>query len=166
MDSYTMPMKSSYNFNWNTPTREKDYLMNLYDTDPGLPKRKNQSPLRVIVNRWGCLLGGFMLGAGVIVGLALAILFGPQLLRFDATATVLAELEIMLAATDAELRQREQDTSALSTDLVRDNLATEVALQNAAALLDQTARTAGRRSSRTRAPFAGAWPRRCATRTS
>ena len=110
-----------------------------FDTQPTAPKRKNRSPLRVIVNTWGCLLSLLMLGLGVVVGLAGAILFAPQLLGFNVTATALAEREIVLAATDADLNQRDREANQRATDLVRDNLSTQISLNNSAALLDQTA---------------------------
>jgi hypothetical protein len=115
------------------------YSMKLHDTQPHPLKRKNVSPLRVIVNKWGFLLGGLMLGLGVIVGLAASLFVVPPVLGFDLTSTALAEREIMLAATDADLVQRDRDAVERETQFALNAQATSLDLFNAESLLDQTA---------------------------
>lgn len=110
----------------------------MYDAEPNL-KRKNRSPLRVIVNQWGCLLGLVMLSIGVAMGLIAAIFIGPNLLGFDMTATALMERELMLAATDVDLDSREQTLHAQATTDALDALSTQARLNNSADLLAQTA---------------------------
>ncbi|MEL6524607.1 MAG: hypothetical protein AAFQ07_02755 [Chloroflexota bacterium] len=105
--------------------------------DPNI-KRKNTSPLRVIVNQWGCLLAIFMLGIGGAMGLLAAIFVAPQLLGFDLTATALYEEAIVLAATDADLDFREDELDTAGTAFALDQVATEVLLSNRASLIDQT----------------------------
>src|SRR5215207_4951694 len=117
----------------------KGVLMKLNDTQPILVKRKNQSPLRVIVNKWGFLLGTLMLGMGVIVGLAAAVFVVPSLLGFDMTSTALAEQAFLLAATDADLNQRDRNAVERETQFALDIQATRLDLLNAENLLDQTA---------------------------
>lgn len=102
-------------------------------------KQKNQSPMRIIVNRWGFLLGFLMLGLGVAMGLLAAIFVGPQLLGFDVTATALMEREIVLVATQVELDTQAQDALARATGFALDIQATQAILNNNADLLDQTA---------------------------
>lgn len=102
-------------------------------------KRKNVSPMRVIVNQWGCLLALLMLGAGVVVGLAGAVLFAPELLGFDLTATALMDRELALAATDVDLDIREQDAISQATSFALDVLSTQAVLGNEENLLAQTA---------------------------
>ena len=113
--------------------------MKLHDTQPHPIKRKNVSPLRVIVNKWGFLLGGLMLGLGVIVGLGASLFVVPPVLGFDLTSTALAEREIMLAATDADLVQRDRNAVERETQFALNAQATSLDLFNAESLLDQTA---------------------------
>ncbi len=103
------------------------------------PKRKNRSPLRVIVNAWGCLLALLMLAIGATLGLTGAIFFAPQLLGFNATATALADEAILLASTQAEVNFRASEAAAAETLFARDSDATRAALGNEEALLGQTA---------------------------
>ncbi|MDQ7025563.1 MAG: hypothetical protein Q9P44_08395 [Anaerolineae bacterium] len=110
-----------------------------YDTQTNPRKRKNVSPLRVMVNKWGFLLGGLMLGMGIIVGLAASMFVIPPLLGFDITSTALADREILLAATDADLNQRDRDALERETQFALDAQATGLDLFNAESLLDQTA---------------------------
>ncbi|MEO1286847.1 MAG: hypothetical protein AAFV93_03700 [Chloroflexota bacterium] len=108
-------------------------------TPPPPNKRKNTSPLRVIVNQWGCLLALIMLGLGAVVGLLGAIFVGPQLLGFDLTATALGEQEIVLAATKVELDEQAQDAISRATSFALDVQSTQAILNNNADLLVQTA---------------------------
>lgn len=110
----------------------------MHATEPNL-KRKNRSPLRIIVNQWGCLLAFVMLGLGAGFGLLAAIFVGPQILGFDVTATALMEREIILAATAADLDNRAQDANAQATVRALDALATQAILNNDIDLLNQTA---------------------------
>jgi hypothetical protein len=102
-------------------------------------KRKNQSPLRVIVNAWGCLLGLIMLGLGGAVGLLGAIFVAPQLLGFNLTATALAEHEIVLAATIVDLDERARNAEAQATNFAFEVQATQALILNEYELLGQTA---------------------------
>jgi hypothetical protein len=102
-------------------------------------KRKNQSPLRVIVNAWGCLLGLIMLGLGGAVGLLGAIFVAPQLLGFNLTATALAEHEIVLAATAVDLEERARNAEAQATNFAFEVQATQALILNEYELLGQTA---------------------------
>lgn len=102
-------------------------------------KRKNVSPLRVIVNQWGCLFGGLMLGIGVAMGMLGAIFVGPQLLGFDVTATALMEREIILASTEVDLNVRANDANTQATNFALDSQATQAFMNNDANLLAQTA---------------------------
>ena len=108
------------------------------DTEPNI-KRKNTSPLRVIVNQWGCLFGMLMLALGGVIGLLGAIFVGPQLLGFDMTATALMEREIILASTEVDLNTRAQDADARATNFALDSQATQAFMNNDANLLAQTA---------------------------
>src|SRR5688572_10954049 len=117
----------------------KGLLMKLHDTQPIPVKRKNQSPLRVIVNKWGFLLGMLMLGMGVIVGLAAAVFAVPSLLGFDITSTALAEQAFLLAATEADLNQRDRNALERETQFALAEQATRLSMLNAENLLDQTA---------------------------
>ncbi len=108
------------------------------DTEPNI-KRKNTSPLRVIVNQWGCLFGIVMLAIGGAMGLLGAIFVGPQLLGFDMTATALMEREIILASTEVDLNTRAQDADARATNFALDSQATQAFMNNDANLLAQTA---------------------------
>lgn len=110
----------------------------MHATEPNL-KRKNRSPLRIMVNQWGCLLAFVMLGLGSVFGLLAAIFIGPQILGFDVTATALMEREIILAATAADLDSRAQDANAQATVRALDALATQAILNNDIDLLNQTA---------------------------
>jgi hypothetical protein len=102
-------------------------------------KRKNQSPLRVIVNAWGCLLALIMLGLGGAVGLLGAIFVAPQLLGFNLTATALAEHEIVLAATIVDLDERARNAEAQATNFAFGVQATQALILNEYELLGQTA---------------------------
>lgn len=102
-------------------------------------KRKNQSPLRVIVNGWGILLSAVMLALGFAIGLFGALYLAPELLGFDITATHLAEQAILLGATESDVNNRELSARDTATAFVRDSLATNVALYNTIELLNQTA---------------------------
>lgn len=106
--------------------------------DPNI-KRKNTSPLRVIVNTWGCLLALFMLLIGTALGLVGAIVVAPQVLGFNLTATALGEEAIVLAATDADLDFRADEIDAAGTALAFAQEGTRAVLNNRADLLDQTA---------------------------
>lgn len=130
-------MQRRYNVECYTHT--EGFFMTDYDTQSNPPKRKNVSPLRVIVNKWGCLLGGLMLAMGVIVGLAASMFVIPSLLGFDSTSTALADREILLAATDADLNQRDRDALERETQFALDAQATGLDLSNAESLLNQTA---------------------------
>lgn len=110
----------------------------MQSTEPNI-KRKNQSPMRIIVNRWGFLLGFLMLGLGVAMGLLAAIFVGPALLGFDVTATALMEQEIALVATQVELDVQAQDALVRATGFALDVQATQAIINNNADLLDQTA---------------------------
>lgn len=103
------------------------------------PKRKNRSPLRVIVNAWGCLLALIMLALGAALGLTGAIFFAPQILGFDATATALAEEAIFLASTQADLDFRAGQAEDDATRFARDSDATRAALGSQEELIGQTA---------------------------
>jgi len=103
------------------------------------PKRKNRSPLRVIVNAWGCLLSIIMLGIGAALGLVGATFFAPQILGFDATATALADDAIILASTQAEINFRASEAAGDATEFARDSDATIAALGNEEILIGQTA---------------------------
>ncbi|MCA9912665.1 MAG: hypothetical protein KC496_04935 [Anaerolineae bacterium] len=103
------------------------------------PKRKNRSPLRVIVNAWGCLLALIMLALGAALGLTGAIFFAPQILGFDATATALADDAIMLASTQADLDFRAEQAEDEATRFARDSDATRAALGSQEELVGQTA---------------------------
>jgi hypothetical protein len=113
--------------------------MKLHDTQPIPVKRKNQSPLRVIVNKWGFLLSALMLGMGVIVGLAAAVFAVPSLLGFDITATALAEEAFLLAATESDLNLRDRNAVERETQFALNAQATLLGMMNAENLLDQTA---------------------------
>jgi hypothetical protein len=113
--------------------------MKLHDTQPIPVKRKNQSPLRVIVNKWGFLLSALMLGMGVIVGLAAAVFAVPSLLGFDITATALAEEAFLLAATESDLNLRDRNAVERETQFALNAQATRLDILNAENLLDQTA---------------------------
>jgi hypothetical protein len=63
----------------------------------------------------------------------------PPILGFDLTSTALAEQEIMLAATDADLNQRDRDAVERETQFALNAQATNLGLVNAEALLNQTA---------------------------
>lgn len=102
-------------------------------------KRKNQSPLRVLVNAWGCLLGLVMLGLGGAIGLLGAIFVAPQLLGFNLTATALSEQEIVLASTAVDLEQRAQNAQASATSFFYEVEATRAVMLNEYELLGQTA---------------------------
>ncbi len=102
-------------------------------------KRKNQSPLRVIVNQWGCLFGLVMLGLGAAMGLLGAIFVAPTLLGFDLTATALNDRSIVMAATEVELNDRAQNAISQSTAFALDVQSTQAILNNDADLLAQTA---------------------------
>jgi hypothetical protein len=102
-------------------------------------KRKNQSPLRVMVNAWGCLLGLVMLALGGAVGLLGAIFVAPQLLGFNLTATALVEQEIVLASTAVDLEQRAQNAEASATSFFYEVEATRAVMLNEFGLLGQTA---------------------------
>ncbi|MGJ3240931.1 MAG: hypothetical protein ACFE0Q_19640 [Anaerolineae bacterium] len=113
------------------------------------PKPKNRSPLRVIVNQWGCLFGLVMLALGGAVGLLGAIFIGPQLLGFDLTATALVEREIVLASTQVDLDVREQNADSQETAFALDVQATQALLNNEAQLLAQTATQSAQNSAAT-----------------
>lgn len=113
-------------------------------------KRKNRSPLRVIVNAWGCLLGIIMLALGLIVGMLASVYFLPSLFDYDLTITALSERELLLIATAADLQSREQALSVhateqalnyqrIETQFALSELGTQAALENARLLLGQTA---------------------------
>jgi hypothetical protein len=107
-------------------------------TEPPI-KRKNQSPFRVLVNAWGCLLGLFMLVLGGAVGLLGAIFVAPQLLGFNLTATALAEGQIVLAATAVDLDARARDAESQATNFAFEVQATQAVILNEYELLGQTA---------------------------
>jgi len=110
----------------------------MHPTEPNI-KRKNVSPMRVIVNQWGCLLALVMLGLGAGMGLLGAIFVGPELLGFDLTATALMDRELALAATDVDLDVREQNAISEATGFALDVQATQAILGNEEDLLAQTA---------------------------
>ena len=110
----------------------------MHQTEPNI-KRKNQSPMRIIVNRWGFLLGFLMLGIGVAFGLLGAIFAAPGLLGFDVTATALMERELALVATQVELDVQAQDAVARATGFALDIQSTQAIINNNADLLAQTA---------------------------
>lgn len=103
------------------------------------PKRKNRSPLRVIVNAWGCMLALVMLALGAALGLTGAIFFAPQILGFDATATALADEAIFLSSTQADLDFRAEQAEDEATRFARDSEATRAALGSQEELIGQTA---------------------------
>ncbi len=106
---------------------------------PDNMKPKHLFSNRVLINAWGCALALIMLGAGITLGLAGAIIFGPGLLGYDATATALADRAVQLGATEADFVQRGRDTDALLTQIARDASATSAFLSNNQVLLQQTA---------------------------
>jgi hypothetical protein len=118
-------------------TRIKKELSMSYPEPPN--KRKNQSPLRVLVNAWGCLLGLVMLALGGAIGLLGAIFVAPELLGFDLTATALAEHEIVLASTAVDLEQRAENAEASATSFYYEVEATRAVMLNEYELLGQTA---------------------------
>lgn len=114
--------------------------------EPNIPKRKNKSPLRVIVNAWGCLLGVIMLGAGLLVGFAGAVFFAPVILGYNETATAQAEFATRLAITQQAQQQRDNDLQLRESGLLIDTTnqamqaqGTREALDYSGVLLDQTA---------------------------
>jgi hypothetical protein len=112
-------------------------------------KPKNRSPLRVIVNGWGCFLAVIMLSLGVLIGLLATIYAAPTLFNIDATETVIAEREAFLAATDIELDQREDTLDNRATRASIAQQSTRTALDNAAFLIGQTATQAQRQQNAT-----------------
>lgn len=112
-------------------------------------KPKNRSPLRVIVNGWGCFLAVIMLSLGVLIGLLATIYAAPTLFNIDATETVIAEREAFLAATDIELDQREDTLDNRATRASIAQQSTRAALDNAAFLIGQTATQAQRQQNAT-----------------
>lgn len=117
-------------------------------------KRKNTSAVNVIITGRGCLLTGFMLAIGLLAGIAGTAFFLPQVMNFKATenalrqqaagtTTALSGWEAALYATnEAYLYQATQlAQAAVNTQQAQlhSAQATQLALDNAAALLNQTA---------------------------
>lgn len=110
----------------------------MYETDPNI-KRKNRSPLRVIVNVWGCMLALVMLGLGAGLGVLAAIFVGPQLLGFDLTATAFAQRSNAIATNQANLELQMQHIHGTETAFAFDIESTQIMLNNEEELIGQTA---------------------------
>jgi hypothetical protein len=92
-------------------------------------KRKIQPTAKeAVINGWGCLLAGIMLGLGFIVGIALTVTFSPQIFEFRRTEAALNQRETIIDSTEAALAQRAEAAQA-----------TQIAMGNDIRLLNQTA---------------------------
>ncbi len=117
-------------------------------------KRKNASAFNIIITGRGCLLTVFMLTIGLLAGVAGTTFFLPQVLNFKATETMiwqqaaatntaLAGFGFVINVTnEASIAQATQlAVAAANTQQAQANAvqSTQVALDNAAVLLNQTA---------------------------
>jgi hypothetical protein len=117
-------------------------------------KQKNSSAFNIIITGRGCLLTVFMVSIGLLAGVAGTTFFLPQLMNFRATETMiwqqaaatntaLAGFGFVINVTnEASIAQATQlAVAAANTQQAQANAAqsTQIALDNASVLLNQTA---------------------------
>lgn len=114
--------------------------MNQADTRP---KKKNRSP-RILITGLGCGFAAVMLALGFVIGGGVGLLYAPQLFQYESTATALSmtqQAQLDQAGTqDAAAR----DVALRGTEYALAAQFTQAALNNDAALLEQTATQSSR----------------------
>ncbi|GAB4435484.1 MAG: hypothetical protein Kow0031_17240 [Anaerolineae bacterium] len=107
------------------------------------PKKKN-SPPRILITGLGCGLAAIMLALGFVIGGGAGLLYAPQLFQYEATATALNMTRIAQLDQASTQDAAARDIALRGTEYALAAQFTQAALNNNAALLEQTATQSAR----------------------